>query len=405
MEKRIMSVLSPDFYKEFHCVASACRANCCTHHWNIYIDKKNYKLLRGLKEPKWLSESFSKFIRRNTVGNETSSYAVILQDAQGCAFQTDDGLCRIQAELGPEYLCRTCYNYPRTQSFYVATASGAVQQERCLNISCEEVARLLLQKREPIQFYVGEQEYNPTNFSVENRYANNFTVSDQQRPVLAHYGLIRAVGIAVLQNRDYTIEQRLALLVVYLDKVAEAEATPDSIPTLTDTFVQAVEQRLYDRLFSAKTIPEVAIALPNFATLYALGQNLNSDIVKRCMETIGQTEYDLRAASYQTLAKEKEYFLEHLLVMEFFGKGMPFANNRSIKDCTQYLVSVYAILRFMLGAYLGDKTDLPDTDFIDFIAFFGKEVLHSASSFDHNIALLQQNGMDTLPYLLSMVLG
>ncbi|MEG0753773.1 MAG: flagellin lysine-N-methylase, partial [Angelakisella sp.] len=112
----IVSILEPDFYKEFHCVAGACRNSCCVYPWNISIDKANYKKLRDLKQPKWLTDNLGQYIKR-TPDNKPEEYAQVVFKEHGCAFQTEEGLCRLQAELGEGYLSHTCRTYPRLASF------------------------------------------------------------------------------------------------------------------------------------------------------------------------------------------------------------------------------------------------------------------------------------------------
>jgi lysine-N-methylase len=57
----------------------------------------------------------------------------------------EDGLCKIQAALGEEALSSVCGFYPR----YV-TELGLIR-EQGLSISCPEVARIVLQRQEPIR--------------------------------------------------------------------------------------------------------------------------------------------------------------------------------------------------------------------------------------------------------------
>lgn len=407
MEKKTMPVLMPDFYDEFHCVAAGCRNNCCVHPWRILINKKNYKELRALKEPKWLAEDFGRYIKRNPDSARSGDYAIATQGEGGCLLQTEDGLCRLQQDVGAQYLSVTCQSYPRTETYLINTVAVEVQKECGLTISCEEVARLLLHKPDPIQFTAVEEQYSPANFNGENHRANHFVEANGDRPLLAHYNLVRAVGIALLQNRDYTIEQRLMLLVLYLDKLtqAEAESKTDDLPAITDSFVAAVEQHMYDRLLASGGGAMGATIISNVAAVSAFNRAIDHPTIKRCSDNMTTVDNIKRTESYRTFVSDKEHFLEHLLVMEFFCKALPFTSKRSITDCAQYLVSVFAIFRFMLGAYLGEQTQLPENEFIDFVAFFGKSVLHSATSFDTNIGLIRNNGMNTLPHLLSIVLG
>lgn len=266
---------------------------------------------------------------------------------------------------------------------------------------------MLLQKQAAIQFDLTEVMYSVATFLGEQRFASNFLKNDGDRPLLAHYNTVRAVGIALLQNRDYTIEQRIILLAIYLDKLSQAEADdrPAHLPAVIDTFVKAVEERLYDKLLASGGGAVTATVISNIAAITAFSQNSLHPIVVRCNTGITTIDFPRRMDSYRTFMAGREHLLEHLLVMELFTKAMPFTNKRSITDCIQYMVSIFTIFRFMLGAYLGESPELTEAEFIDFVAFFGKSVLHSSGSFDTNIGLLKESGMDTLPHWISIVLG
>lgn len=422
MNMQAMTVLMPDFYKDFHCTAAECRNNCCVFPWRIFINKANYKAVRGLREPKWLSESFGSYIQRNRKSTDDSSYAEVVYNAHGCAFQDENGLCRLQSDAGAQYLSHTCRIYPRQENYIVSTAAAVqqklapanpiatttvtVQQELSLTTSCEEVSRILFHHPEPIAFLSEKSEINMANFNSEHKAVSNYLVYDDTHPMLEHYNLVRAVGIGILQNRDYSVEQRLILLTLYLDKLSQAErdGTVSDIPAMTDLFVKAVDTRLYDQLFTAKKATHIVALLTNYASVYAFAPHAGSPTVQRCNHGITDVDFALRTQNYHEFFRDKEYFLEHLLVSEFFGKALPFKMNRSISDCSQYLVSIYTIFRFMFSAYLGEHSDLSETEFVDFSAFFGKSVLHSSGSFDVNIKLLAKNDMGTLPYMVAIIL-
>ncbi|MEG0754562.1 MAG: hypothetical protein RR461_12060, partial [Angelakisella sp.] len=150
--------------------------------------------------------------------------------------------------------------------------------------------------------------------------------------------------------------------------------------------------------------PPTAV-LGNIASLYAFGKHEDNSIIKRCNSGITGTPYPQRMESYHCFMSDKEYFLEHLLVNELFGACLPFKTGYNIPECMQFLTSVFVILRFMLGGYIGDADTLTEVEFLDFISFFGKTVLHSSASFTYNIDLLKRADMNTLPALISLILG
>ena len=60
-----------------------------------------------------------------------------------CAFLKDNNLCDMYLNLGPDSLCKTCRMYPR----HVEEFENV--REITLSVSCPEVARILLSKKEP----------------------------------------------------------------------------------------------------------------------------------------------------------------------------------------------------------------------------------------------------------------
>ena len=74
-----------------------------------------------------------------------------------CAFLNDCNLCEIYANLGEKSLCKTCRLYPRHVEEFEDV------REITLSVSCPEVARILMEKKEPVRFLTyekeGEEEY------------------------------------------------------------------------------------------------------------------------------------------------------------------------------------------------------------------------------------------------------
>ena len=147
----------PDYYKEFQCIADKCPDTCCAG-WQIVIDEQSlerYKKTRG------------KFFWR-VLSSIDWRKSVFRQDKEKrCAFLNENNLCDLYSACGEKSLCRTCRQYPRhTEEF-----EGV--REITLSISCPEVARILMNRRTPVEFISyekdGEEEYedfDPFLFSI-----------------------------------------------------------------------------------------------------------------------------------------------------------------------------------------------------------------------------------------------
>ncbi len=117
------------YFDDFHCIASACPDSCCAE-WEVQVDADTAAAYLALEGP--LGDRLRQVLRQ-----EGGEYTITIQDGR-CPMWREDGLCRIQAELGEGSLCKTCREFPRLTHDY------GNFQERVLELSCPEAAGLIL---------------------------------------------------------------------------------------------------------------------------------------------------------------------------------------------------------------------------------------------------------------------
>lgn len=173
----------PDYYKEFQCIADKCEDTCCAG-WQIVIDKKSlnkYRKVRG------------KFAKRLRSSIHWHKGIFKQSEDKRCAFLNEQNLCDMYTALGEKSLCKTCKRYPR----HVEEFENV--REITLSVSCPEVARILLNKKEPVSFLSferkGDEEYedfDPFLYSelVEAREAMLRILQDRNREIAVRAGLI-----------------------------------------------------------------------------------------------------------------------------------------------------------------------------------------------------------------------
>jgi len=123
-----MLYVKPDFYDDFHCIASRCRHSCCLG-WEIDIDQESLSRFMAVEG------DFGDFMRKNIELSPTPHF--VLSADERCPFLQSDGLCRMILSLGEDSLCDICREHPR---FYNELPG---RLESGLGLSCEEAARLL----------------------------------------------------------------------------------------------------------------------------------------------------------------------------------------------------------------------------------------------------------------------
>jgi lysine-N-methylase len=229
--KRI--VLQPTYMKEFRCIGGACEDSCCVG-WRVDLDKETYLTYKKIQDEE-LKPIFDKMVNRKHNEKSDASYGKIKMDNKGrCPFLDENNLCKIHGKLGAEYLSDTCTYYPRI----VNRVDGKL--ERSATMSCPEVARLALLNAEGIVFeQYEEDEGNRIKVNSIFDTEGHLYLNKPQR----YFWEIRLFSLALLQNRKYTLDERLILLgIVYnnLNEIKETGKAKD-IPQLLEIYNQMIE--------------------------------------------------------------------------------------------------------------------------------------------------------------------
>ena len=183
-----MNIYYPQYYKQFHCIASACPDSCC-HEWEVDIDPETAKMYREL--PGDLGQ------RLRQVLQDTQYGTCMTIENRRCPMWRQDGLCRIQAELGHDALSHTCRNFPRLRHDYGDFA------ELGLELSCPEAARLIL---------TGDS-------TLAEETAPDGEEPEYESQVMSALLASRKQIYALLEDTRYTIPQMLTILLLYAHQV------------------------------------------------------------------------------------------------------------------------------------------------------------------------------------------
>ena len=129
-----MKIFEPDYYQTFRCLAGACPDSCC-QEWDVLVDDASAEKYRSLEG------ELGQYLRTHLKSGEDGCYFQITD--RRCPMWQQDGLCKIQAELGERGLCKVCAEFPRLRHDYGDFV------ELGLELSCPEAARLMLTSPNP----------------------------------------------------------------------------------------------------------------------------------------------------------------------------------------------------------------------------------------------------------------
>jgi len=151
MSKKLRTVKTTKAGKDFTCIGADCPMTCCKG-WSVTLDKKTFNLYRNNKE---LAPHISK-----KVGSHSRSSSVFgtikLKKDGNCPLQDEAGLCKVQKQLGPSALSKTCSTFPRLVTAFPE------QIYQGFTMGCPEAARLTIAKADAADIVEADQTANQT---------------------------------------------------------------------------------------------------------------------------------------------------------------------------------------------------------------------------------------------------
>ena len=138
-----MKYITPAYYRDFKCIASACRHSCCIG-WEVDIDADTLRAYESM------SDHYGERIRDSIDRYDEPHFRLSAGDR--CPHLSECGLCNIITECGESALCQICSDHPRYRGFYDGVT------EIGLGLSCEEATRLALEAEKSIGFLVSDSE-------------------------------------------------------------------------------------------------------------------------------------------------------------------------------------------------------------------------------------------------------
>lgn len=363
----------PDYYDDFRCIANQCEATCCAG-WQIVIDEES------LQRYKRVSKHFQERMKKGVNFKE----GVFFQKEQKrCAFLNINNLCDMYTALGEDALCETCKRYPR----HIEEFENV--REFTLSISCPEVARILLSKKEQVTFYDKEIQEADEEF-------------DDFNPMLyAQLVEARKELISILQDRTLEVGIRAALCWRF---VMEFQDTMDEGILLTK---ESMSSHIKDKQWRSDIIlewqewhKEEFNSYQNIKTLFGLLwklEFLSEDWEERLLE-VEHILYENGQVAYTNLQKEFlawqkqefpewEIIAEQLLVyfVSTYFCGAVYDEYVASK-MKLAIVSTFYIREFMMAQWRKNGGVYSKNELLKVVYRYSRELEHS----DENLCLMDK---------------
>lgn len=407
----IRTALIPNYYQNFHCLASECRDSCCID-WRITFNKKDYLRLRRLDAPPELKARLKTGVRRERKADRSGApYGKFdLDSNEGrCPFLDPDGLCSIQRSCGHEALPYVCTSYPRK---FDHTAAA---KEYTLSPSCEGVLQQLWDLPDGIEFVeelLPKAEWRTMNITPGDTLSASFTP-------------IRALCIDILQNRSMNLSQRMIHLGIVLQRLQNEDRdyfdaelwmahqqallasapTGAEIPVNTDMFLLQ-NIKVLDRIGSKNTwVSEIcdSLEVTHRTTLVPKeGGEREFQVMQntRC----SKDAYEDALSRFQAKFADREYFFEDLMVAAALFLAFPNLNSKEeLWKSYVSLCSLYSLYRFV--SVSSCKQGATKERLFHAIVMASRSTLHNKDRFDGFQEELFQHDSSTMAHMAILLGG
>ncbi|WP_050606994.1 flagellin lysine-N-methylase [Clostridium niameyense] len=398
MKNKIM--LTPTYTEGFECIGSKCEDTCC-RGWHIYLDKKIYKLYNKL-DVKKLNVKVDKVIKRNRKCKSDWDYGeIILDKNRRCPFLSKENLCGIYTNFGQDKMSEVCSIYPRKYNKIDHII------EKTLTLSCPEVAKRVLLNKNSMEFNEIEctEEVRNINVSINTQISGEY--------LSKYFWNLRIFTINLLQNRNYSIDDRLIILGMFYNEIQDTldKNNFSNILTIIEKYEERILSSIYKEVLT-KIKGDERIKIIFLQQL--IGAKINIDesskeFIDLHNNSIKSLDYNkLNGTSnynkcyeiyYKPFFKDREYILENYLVNYVFANVFPLGKNKVFEDYSM-LITYYSIIKiYLVGLSSYYKEDFSDQEVVNFIQKFYRFVMHDSGYNSWILDTLKSNNINNMAHM------
>lgn len=401
----------PVYFEEFKCIGGKCEDSCCIG-WNIDIDKVTFKRYFKVQDPE-MKRMFQKNVQNNErCSSDDVDYGIVkLKKDKRCPFLDEKNYCVIHSKLGEDYLSNVCTCFPRVTNKIDET------YEMSLDVACPEAARLILLKEEGIKFINKEEELGKHIISAQI----NTNLKEVKNTPLKYFKEIRDFSIKIIQDRRFTISERLYSLGCFIEQLEE------EIQNNNNNIIKFIES--YDVSLFAKSYSDddLNLLLGNSNMNYIIQIELFRKMLKilrvdKEVESFRFKEYTSRMLNGYSFGEGENikyksefyikafeeynekyfdkysYILENYLVNFIYNNMFPFNEVLSFFDSYMMLIIRVSFIRFYLvRLYLNNKEENYE-NIVDFIQVFSKTIEHHKSYLIDSLHYIKRKEFDNMEF-------
>lgn len=362
-----MKLRVPHYYKDFVCIASKCKDNCCIGGWEIDIDDEtaNYYLN--------LEGEFGDILRASI--GRTDEYCFKLKDGK-CPFLDNENLCEIYKNLGEDKMGVVCTQFPRFTEYY-----GSIK-ETGIGLACEEAERIIFTDRKPFSMDIEDIDEEEV---IDTEYDN----------VLANYLFkVRDLLFKMIDNKSISLHNKM----IYMIEIGKH--IQDLVNENNTEEIQNIINLLQQNNYEALQLDKQNINIDENSSMYEVESILNAyselEILNEQWQYYLDDMYDMlhsedmSPADYSVLVKEfteyikdRNYEYSNMLKYFVFRYFMKAAYDHDVFGKLQLSVTNYFVIRDMdIVKWLKNNREFSFEDRIETVHIFSREVEYSEDNLE-----------------------
>lgn len=336
----------PEYFGDFHCIGNACQDNCC---WGWRIDWKNEEIDK-LKTAPGCSEELRELIEGSftPIEDKEGMCNIKFDEQKKCPLLSEEGLCRIQKELGVEYMSYTCMVYPR--KYY---AAEPVVYRTCVS-SCREVMRHLVNDERSMDL-INVQPRQSETLNVKEDSKSNLA----EHPEFKYRGELFEFFYGLIADKKHDIETDIilgALAAQTLTKLVEsgkADEIPEALKSLKAQTHNGAQ---------LKTIENIK---PNYHLRFGfigkvLRETVNYSFINTLNDQSGTPNiiyYNTASQRLNEIFKDRPFYLRNIALNLLFEFTVPFNfKDKTIFENYSLFALVFACIKLnMIALAINNK--------------------------------------------------
>ena len=400
----------PQYFGKFRCSGTDCTANCC---FGWYINWTKSELDKIKLNPN-CSPELAELIEKSFIQfdeKKPNNYMVKFGEDGRCPCQTEEGLCRIQKELGAEYLSNTCTVYPRYNSFY--DKENDIVYRACY-LSCQEIVRLLVND---------EKAMDLVSIPIKEPKAQTVVYLDSDEDVLVNPILKKRCEIfdflyKLIGDKKIPVETAIILGALVAQKITQLSDRKQY--DMISEALQAFKKQIH----SASALQSIEKIKPNYNVKFGVADKIienaldfrMTDFLKSENGELDINRYIIGEQKLNEMMKDKPFWLRNIALNLILELCVPFKSKKhTIFENYSFFVAAIACVKLnaIAAAFAPEKLNIQTKGqtlhfegiekIYGLTGIISRRIFQSSQAFEKVTKVLNEFDMDSPAYLALLV--